>query len=108
MNKNGQSDKINVHLKPLQDLQGMLYQDTIYQTIKSPYPAYNVWRRNELVATGTIYAEVAAIDTNEAGVVVWNCTVPGMTMAAGREGRVCSSRIEAGGVERLLFLIIGE
>ena len=30
----------------------------IYQTIKSPYPAYNVWRRNEPVATDTIFSEV--------------------------------------------------
>merc|ERR1712122_325940 len=36
----------------------------IHQTMKSPYPAYNVWRRNEPVATDTIYAEVAAIGTN--------------------------------------------
>ena len=36
----------------------------IQQTIKSPYPAYNVWRRNEPVATDTIYAEVPAVDTN--------------------------------------------
>ena len=36
----------------------------IHQTMKSPYPAYNVWRRNEPVATDTIYAEVPAIGTN--------------------------------------------
>ena len=35
----------------------------IQQTIKSPYPAYSIWRRNEPVATDTIYAEVPAIDT---------------------------------------------
>lgn len=36
----------------------------IHQTMKSPYPVHNVWRRNEPVATDTIYAEVPAIDTN--------------------------------------------
>ena len=36
----------------------------IQQTIKSPYPANNVLRRNEPVAADTIYAEVAAVDTN--------------------------------------------
>jgi len=36
----------------------------IQQTIKSPFPAHNVWRRNEPVATDTVYAECAAIDTN--------------------------------------------
>ncbi len=36
----------------------------ITKTIKSPYPANNVWRRNEPVATDVIFAEVAAICTN--------------------------------------------
>ena len=36
----------------------------ILQTIKSPYPAHNVWRRNEAVASDTIFAQVAAIGTN--------------------------------------------
>jgi hypothetical protein len=36
----------------------------IHQTIQSPYPAYNVRRRNEPVATDTIFAEVAGVDTN--------------------------------------------
>ncbi len=36
----------------------------IQQTIQSPYPAHNVWRRNEPVASDTIFAEVPAIDTN--------------------------------------------
>ena len=36
----------------------------IIQTIQSPYPAHNVWRRNEEVASDTIFAEVPAIDTN--------------------------------------------
>jgi hypothetical protein len=36
----------------------------IHQTIQSPYPAYNVRRRNEPVATDTIFAEVPAVDTN--------------------------------------------
>ncbi len=36
----------------------------ILQTIQSPYPAHNVWRRNEPVASDTVYAEVPAIDTN--------------------------------------------
>ena len=36
----------------------------IIQTIQSPFPAHNVWRRNEPVASDTIYAEVAAICTN--------------------------------------------
>ena len=35
----------------------------ILQTIQSPYPANNVWRRNEPVATDTIYAEVPAVDS---------------------------------------------
>jgi hypothetical protein len=35
----------------------------IQQTIKSPYPAHNVLRRNEPVASDTIYAEVPAVDT---------------------------------------------
>ena len=34
----------------------------ITQTIKSPYPAHNIWRRNELVATDMIYAQTPAID----------------------------------------------
>lgn len=36
----------------------------IMQTIKSPFPAHNVWRRNEPVASDTIYAETPAICTN--------------------------------------------
>jgi len=36
----------------------------ILQTIQSPYPAHNVWRRNEAVASDTIYAEVPAVCTN--------------------------------------------
>ena len=36
----------------------------IVQTIQSPFPAHNVHRRNEPVASDTIYAEVAAVDTN--------------------------------------------
>jgi hypothetical protein len=36
----------------------------ITQTLKSPYPANNVWRRNEPVASDTIYAEEDAIGTN--------------------------------------------
>ncbi len=36
----------------------------LQQTIQSPYPAHNVWRRNEPVATDTIFAEVAAVGTN--------------------------------------------
>ena len=35
----------------------------ITQTLKSPFPAHNVWRRNEPVASDTIYAEVPAVDT---------------------------------------------
>ena len=35
----------------------------ITQTIKSPYPAHNVWRRNEPVATDTIFSETPAICT---------------------------------------------
>ena len=35
----------------------------VVQTIKSPYPAHNVWRRNKPVASDTIFAETAAIDT---------------------------------------------
>ena len=34
------------------------------QTLKSPCPALNVWRRFEPVATDTIYAQVPAIGTN--------------------------------------------
>ena len=33
----------------------------IMQTLKSPYPANNVWRRNEPVASDTIFAAVAAV-----------------------------------------------
>ena len=33
----------------------------IQQTIQSPYPAHNVWRRNEPVASDTIYSETAAV-----------------------------------------------
>ena len=36
----------------------------IYQTLKSPYPANNVWRRNEPVASDSVFAEVAALCTN--------------------------------------------
>ena len=36
----------------------------ILQTLKSPYPANNVWRRNEALATDTMYAEVPAVCTN--------------------------------------------
>ncbi len=36
----------------------------IQQTLKSPFPAANVWRRNEPVATDTIKAQVPAVDTN--------------------------------------------
>ena len=36
----------------------------IQQTIQSPYPAHNVWRRNEPVASDTIFSEHAAIATN--------------------------------------------
>ena len=36
----------------------------VTQTIKSPYPALNVWRRNEPVASDTIFADTPAIDTN--------------------------------------------
>ena len=35
----------------------------ITQTIQSPYPALNVLRRNEPVATDTIFAEVPTVDT---------------------------------------------
>ena len=35
----------------------------IEKTIKSPFPAHNVWRRNEPVATDTIFAKVPAIGT---------------------------------------------
>ena len=35
----------------------------ILQTIQSPYPAHNVWRRNEPVASDTVFAQVPAIDT---------------------------------------------
>lgn len=36
----------------------------IMQTIQSPFPAHNVWRRNEAVASDTIFAAVPAIGTN--------------------------------------------
>ena len=36
----------------------------IMQTIQSPYPAHNVWRRHEPVASDTIFSEVPAVDTN--------------------------------------------
>ena len=36
----------------------------LQKTIKSPYPAHNVYRRNEPVATDTMYAAVAAVTTN--------------------------------------------
>ena len=35
----------------------------IMQTLKSPYPANNVWRRNEPVATDTIFAPTVAVDS---------------------------------------------
>ena len=35
----------------------------IIQTLRSPYPANNILRRNEPVATDTIYADCAAVDT---------------------------------------------
>ena len=38
--------------------------NNIKQTIQSPFPAHNVWRRNEPVASDTIYAETPAIGTN--------------------------------------------
>ncbi len=56
-----------------------MYGHNIQQTIQSPYPANNVWRKNEPVASDTIFAEVPAIDTN------------GQTMAqlfVGRKSRV--------------------
>ena len=34
----------------------------ITQTIKLPYPAHNIWRRNKPVATDMIYAQTPAID----------------------------------------------
>ena len=34
----------------------------LYRTLKSPFPAFNVWRRNEPVATDTIFVEIPAID----------------------------------------------
>lgn len=48
----------------------------IQQTLKSPYPAHNVWRRNEPVATDTVFAEVPAVDSG------------GQTMAQGYVGRI--------------------
>jgi hypothetical protein len=36
----------------------------ITQTLKSPYPANNVWRRNEPIASDTIFAEADAVGTN--------------------------------------------
>lgn len=36
----------------------------ITQTIKSPFPANNVWRRNEPVASDTVFAAVPAVCTN--------------------------------------------
>ncbi len=36
----------------------------IQQTIHSPFPAHNVWRRNEPVASDTIFGEAPAVDTN--------------------------------------------
>ncbi len=53
----------------------------IQQSIKSPFPAHNVFRQNEPVASDMIFAEVPAIDT------------PGYTMAqffAGRKLLVCN------------------
>ena len=37
--------------------------NNIMQTTQSPFPAHNVWRRNEPVASDTIYGQVPAIDT---------------------------------------------
>ncbi len=51
-----------------------------YQTHKSPYPAFNVHRRNEPVATDTVFAQTPAIDS------------PGYNMAqffVGRKSLVC-------------------
>ena len=51
----------------------------IIQSIKSPNPAFNVWRRNEPVASDTMFADVPAIDS-------------GATMAqffVGRKSLVC-------------------
>ena len=35
----------------------------MYKSFKSPFPACNVLRRNEAVATDTVYSDVAAVDT---------------------------------------------
>ena len=35
----------------------------IYQTLESPFPAFNAWRRNEPVASDTIFAGTPAIGT---------------------------------------------
>ncbi len=35
----------------------------IYNTIKSPFPAHNVIRRHEAVATDTVFSDVAAVDS---------------------------------------------
>ena len=54
---------------------------TIRNTIKSPFPACNVLRRNEPVATDTVFADVPAVDTG------------GCTMAQfyiGRKSLVCN------------------
>jgi hypothetical protein len=37
----------------------------VEQTSNSPYPAHNVLRRNEPVASDTIFSDVSAVDTNQ-------------------------------------------
>ena len=46
-----------------QDATNIMSGHIVQQTIKSPFPAHNVWRRNEPVATDTVYAEVPAVDS---------------------------------------------
>ena len=46
-----------------QNAQNVMSGHVYQQTIKSPFPAHNVWRRNEPVATDTITAAVPAICT---------------------------------------------
>ena len=46
-----------------QNAQNVMSGHNIMQTIKSPFPAHNVWRRNEPVATDTVEAAVPAICT---------------------------------------------
>ena len=46
-----------------QDAVNVMSGTRIEKTIKSPFPAHNVWRRNEPVATDTIFAKVPAIGT---------------------------------------------